>query len=203
MRTIKKWDKESPINGISAEKVLNSNPSFQTGNFYLVMNGDCVERIEKVETIRTNTGFEGTDEEVMNKYLASIEDPSILMSREELIEALKTRINDRVNNEILSGFVWNDMPVWLSIENQNNYKAAYDLAFQTQVMQMPFTPVKFKFGIDEAPIYHDFTSFNELADFYVKAVGYVQSCYEAGWSEKDSLDSMSDEELRTLLKQTE
>ena len=203
MRTIKKWDKESPINGISAEQVLNSNPSFHTGDIYLVMNGDRVERIEKVETIRNNTGFEGTDEEVMNKYLASIEDPSILMSREELIEALKTRINDRVNNEILSGFVWNDMPVWLSVENQTNYKAAYDLAFQAKAMQMNFTGIKFKFGIDEAPIYHDFTSFEELADFYVKAVAYIQSCYETGWSEKDNLESLSDEELRTHLKQTE
>lgn len=203
MRILEKWDKKSPINGISAEQVLSSNPSYRDIEIYLVLNNGIIERIEDPQTIRNNTGFEGTDDEVMNQYLASIADPTILMSREELIKAFQEKINARVNEEILFGFVWNDMPVWLSVENQTNYKAAYDLAFQAQVMSMPFTPVKFKFGIDDAPIYHDFTSFNELADFYVKAVAYIQNCYEDGWREKDSLDSMSDEELRTHLKQIE
>ena len=32
--------------------------------------------------------------------------------------------NDQTDREILSGFVYEDMPVWLSSENQFNYKAA-------------------------------------------------------------------------------
>lgn len=205
MRTVEKWDKKSPINGIEADVILKSNPLFVNANIYLVINEGRVERIENVDTIRRNLGYKGTDEEVMVQLLASINEPDATlvenMSRKELISALQDRINAQVNAAILSGFAWNNMPVWLSIENQTNYKAAYDLAFQAQVMQMPFTPVKFKFGIDEAPIYHDFTSFNELADFYVKAVGYIQGCYEDGWSEKDNLESLSDEELRIKYKE--
>ena len=40
------------------------------------------------------------------------------------------------------------MPVWLSSENQFNYKAAYDLAVQTGGATLPVT---FKFGTDEVP----------------------------------------------------
>ena len=44
-------------------------------------------------------------------------------------ETIKTMVsewfNDRTNETILSGFVWNGMSVWLSNENQFNYKVAY------------------------------------------------------------------------------
>lgn len=89
------------------------------------------------------------------------------------------------------------VPVVLPII-QANYKAAYDLAFQAKVMQMNFTEVKFKFGTDEEPVYHIFTSFEEFADFYVSAVNYIQACYQSGWTEKDELEKLSDNELRTL-----
>ena len=36
--------------------------------------------------------------------------------------------NAKIDANILSGFEWNGMSVWLSSENQFNYKAAYDLA---------------------------------------------------------------------------
>ena len=34
--------------------------------------------------------------------------------------------NEQIDREILSGFLYEGMPVWLSSENQFNYKAAYD-----------------------------------------------------------------------------
>ena len=39
--------------------------------------------------------------------------------------------NKQTDEKILSGFVWKGMKVWLSAENQFNYKAAFDLAMQT------------------------------------------------------------------------
>lgn len=39
--------------------------------------------------------------------------------------------NLKVDAKILEGFEWNGMKVWLSSENQFNYKAAYDIAIQT------------------------------------------------------------------------
>lgn len=105
------------------------------------------------------------------------------------IEEVKATItewyNERVDNKIRSGFVWDGMAVWLSTENQFNYKAAYDLAVQTNGATLPVT---FKFGTDEEPTYKDFETLDELADFYTKAMAYVQSVLADGWETKDNID---------------
>ena len=58
-------------------------------------------------------------------------------------DTIKTMVsewfNDRTNETILSGFVWNGMSVWLSTENQFNYKVAYDLAVQSDGKTLPVT----------------------------------------------------------------
>ena len=51
--------------------------------------------------------------------------------------------NSRTDERILSGFEYDGQPVWLSSENQFNYKAAYDLAVQTDGQNLPVT---FKLG---------------------------------------------------------
>jgi hypothetical protein len=68
------------------------------------------------------------------------------------------------------------MPVWLSSENQFNYKAAYDLAVQTGGATLPVT---FKFGTDEVPQYREFVTLEELTDFYTKAM-FRTRCLTAG-----------------------
>jgi hypothetical protein len=49
-------------------------------------------------------------------------------------------------------------------------------------------PIKFKFGTADEPIYHTFETLEELSDFYVKAMGYINTCLEEGWIEKDSIN---------------
>ena len=39
--------------------------------------------------------------------------------------------NRKITDTIESGYVWNGLKVWLSMENQMNYKTAYDLAQTT------------------------------------------------------------------------
>lgn len=103
----------------------------------------------------------------------------------EIKELIMGWFNKQIDAKIRSGFVWNELPVWLSTENQFNYKAAYDLAIQTGGATLPVT---FKFGTDETPMYHEFNTLNELTDFYTKSMGYVQGVLESGWSEKDAFD---------------
>lgn len=93
--------------------------------------------------------------------------------------------NDKIDSAILSGFEWNGMKVWLSSENQFNYKAAYDLAVQTGGASLPVT---FKFGTTEEPIYHEFATVAELTDFYTQAMAHVNSVLAEGWAKKDALD---------------
>ena len=49
-------------------------------------------------------------------------------SLEKIQDLIYDWYNKQTDKAILSGFVWKDMPVWLSSENQFNYKAAFDLA---------------------------------------------------------------------------
>ena len=49
-------------------------------------------------------------------------------------------------------------------------------------------PVKFKFGTDDEPVYHEFNTIEDLSDFYYKAIAYVQSVLQKGWDVKDLLD---------------
>lgn len=93
--------------------------------------------------------------------------------------------NDKVDQEILSGFTWNGMQVWLSSENQFNYKAAFDAAVQSQGANLP---IKFKFGTNIKPIYHTFYDLNEFSDFYMKAIAHIQKTLEKGWEEKDKIN---------------
>ena len=104
---------------------------------------------------------------------------------EEIKEIIIAQVNRNVEEKILCGLMWRDMPIWLSTENQFNYKAAYDLAVQTGGQSLP---VKFKFGTDEQPVYHTFTTLDELQEFYMTSLAFVQQVLDEGWQEKDNLD---------------
>ena len=93
--------------------------------------------------------------------------------------------NDKIDEKILTGFTWNGMPIWLSSENQFNYKAAYDLAVQTNGESLPVT---FKFGTIENPIYYTFTNMEEFKQFYIAAITFINTTLADGWVKKDSID---------------
>lgn len=105
------------------------------------------------------------------------------------IEYIKSLIigwyNKQIDDKILSGFVWNNIPVWLSSENQFNYKAAYDLAVQTQGATLPVT---FKFGDTFDPVYYTFNSIEEFTTFYMSAISYINTCLAEGWTKKDNIN---------------
>lgn len=106
-------------------------------------------------------------------------------TQDEIKSTIINQINRNVEEKILCGLVWNDIPVWLSAENQFNYKAAYDLALQTSGASLP---VKFKFGTDDTPVYHTFETLDELQSFYMTSIAYIQQVLNNGWLEKDNLD---------------
>lgn len=106
-------------------------------------------------------------------------------SLEQLKGFVLDAINKTVDEKILSGFVWKDMAVWLSTENQFNYKAAYDLAVMSQGQSLP---VVFKFGTTENPVYYSFGTLEDISDFYISAMAYINRTLEEGWKKKDSID---------------
>lgn len=95
--------------------------------------------------------------------------------------------NQEIDKRILSGFVWRDIPVWLSSENQFNFKVAYDLTLQFQGANLPMT-MKLGEYEDGNPAYFEFVTTEDFADFYVNAIGYIQATLAEGWKAKDSID---------------
>lgn len=106
-------------------------------------------------------------------------------SADEIKSLISGWINQQTDEKILSGFVYDGCAVWLSTENQFNYKAAYDIAVQFGGDTLPVT---FKFGSDAEPRYRTFTSLDELSDFYLKAMTHIQQTLAAGWAAKDAIN---------------
>ncbi len=108
-------------------------------------------------------------------------------SIEEIHADIINLIDHNTDQAILSGFSWSGKPVYLSSENQFNFKAAYDLCVQTEGKNLP---IKFKLGEDEEGkvVYNTFTTISAFTDFYTKTIAYINTTLNNGWSEKDSID---------------
>ena len=74
---------------------------------------------------------------------------------EEVKTIITNFINEQTDLKILSGLRYDNQLVWLSAENQANYKAAYDLAVQTQGESLPY---KVKLGTEDTPVYKEFST---------------------------------------------
>lgn len=126
-------------------------------------------------------GF-GTDEDGNNYTWRKYYDhkPSVHEIKQDISEL----INKETDAKILTGFTWNGKPVYLSAENQMNFKAAYDIARDTAGASLP---IKFKLGedADGEPVYHTFTKLEPLADFVMKAMSFVVTTLNEGWVKKD------------------
>lgn len=99
-------------------------------------------------------------------------------SMDEVKKDIEALIDELTHEDILTGFEWEGKPVWLSTENQLNFRSAVT------------APVRFKLGedADGTPVYHEFTSQSKLNAF-CKAVGnFVVEKLNAGWVLKDSID---------------
>ena len=115
------------------------------------------------------------------------------ISLEIVKNAIINDINKRTDEKIVSGMVWTPklggepIPVWLSTENQFNFKSAYDLAVQKNGATLPVT---FKMGENEdgTPVYHTFETMEDADDFYLQAVAHINTTLAEGWQEKDGID---------------
>lgn len=96
----------------------------------------------------------------------------------EIRADVESLINERVAKTIRECMTYEGDPVWLSEENQLNFRSA------------PTTPVRFKLGEDSNghPVYRTFTSKTELNNFNKAVADYIAACLNDGWNEKGSID---------------
>lgn len=108
-------------------------------------------------------------------------------TKEELMAVINEQVNADTDEKILNGYIWDGKHVYLSTENQFNFKAAYDLAAMSGGSILP---IKFKLGEDSEgnPVYHTFSTLEEFTSFYTGAIAFVQTTLNEGWIVKDSVD---------------
>ncbi len=126
--------------------------------------------------------WDKTTEEEGTSFMSSEVDHKPTLS--EIRNIILNWYNTKIDKHILTGFTWKDMSIWLSTENQLNYKVAYDLAVHSNGKILP----TFKFGTDDNPTYYTFKSLTDLEDFYIKAMTHVTNTINEGWLLKDSID---------------
>lgn len=108
-------------------------------------------------------------------YLPKKTTPNITLS--DIKAAIIADINNRVKTSIVSGFVRNNKPVWLSEENQMNFSQAV-------------TPVTLKIGetAEGTPVYETFETQEAIDSFSRACTAWKQQCLSAGYAEKDGID---------------
>ena len=123
-------------------------------------------------------------------------------TKEDILQAIIADIDACTDEKILNGYQWTvlhgdhagqTVSVWLSAENQNNFKAKHDAAL-AYPQQVPF-PMRYKIGQDEQKhaIYEEFQNIGELATFYLGGVAYIERCVDEGWQIKDEVLSRGEE----------
>ena len=111
-------------------------------------------------------------------------------SDKEIVDLITDYYNDLCDDDILWGMRYDGLIVNLSMENEFNFKTAFDIAVQTGGKSLPIT---FKFWKDElTPAYIEFRTIAALTDFYMAALNFVTSTLQKWWSKKDA-------ELRELI----
>lgn len=133
-----------------------------------------------------------TGEEVEDQVFASWQQEVFTKKPElgEIKDMIISYYDAKTKKKILTGFVWEgrngeEVAPYLSSENQFNYKAGYDLAYQTNGSSLPF---RLKYGDTDAPLYYDFNTIEEFSDFYSKCIEHINTCLQDGWDAKDSID---------------
>lgn len=155
-------------------------------------NGQYLVSFNKVtqfteEKIMKNSRFVGTGKMVPTGFATW---KSMIFESKPSCKLIQNTIFEIINNDvqkcIKNGFKWNGYSVNLSLENQMNYKNAFDLALATNGKSLPVT---FKFIKNGKNEYYTFDTVDEIQDFYMKVNNHISKCLENGWKEKDKFNA--------------
>ncbi len=103
-------------------------------------------------------------------------------SIEQLIQESVQRINKETDEKILNNFVWKENEFYLTMENQTNFANMY---ISRDYLAYPIT-IKTKTG------FMNLNNKQQVTEFYLAGVGFIQKCLEQGWKKK----AQEQEEIR-------
>lgn len=102
-----------------------------------------------------------------------------LPSEDEIRSVINKYYNEITDQKILSGFTYKDVPIWLSIENQNNYLMAAVSGISSYMI---------KGGSDSSPINLTLNSHEEIVEFVAAMQEYISNCINEGRANKTGIN---------------
>jgi hypothetical protein len=105
-------------------------------------------------------------------------------SLDEVKAMVLSRINQNVQERILSGMRYRGRMVWLSAENQRNIAMGYALAKGGDLEELPTV----KLGTDDDFELYTFEDVEELVGFAKAVQEHIEDSLYEGRAEKDSVD---------------
>ena len=125
-----------------------------------------------------------TDQGIQEKILDHKPDKS------EIVSIVTAWFDDRVDKEIEFGYSYDDIPVQLSKENEDNYFKSFVFAALSQLggLNLIQYPVTWKLGTKDKPVIKEFNSFNEIMQFCIGAYMYKDECLRRGFITKNNID---------------
>ena len=150
--------------------------------------------VRKLYKIRYDISYDKDSNNYIYQEENFVGKPTIDMIR----DTIYSYYNLLAKNEIQTGFKYGgtgeESTVWLSTENQFNYKAAYDLAVQTNGFTLPYTIIE---GSYDNPNKITFTTLSDFKVFYVAMMNFINTTLEEYRYKKESVDF---EQYKELLK---
>lgn len=129
-------------------------------------------RIEKEGEIQITN-----DIDILKELGYEVYENKVTLTPEEQKYLRDELINQETDAKILNDFVWNGNEFYLTMENQFNFKNLYDLR---EMKSYPVT-IKTKTGFIELQ------NKEEVADFYLAGVNFVEKCIKDGWAQKEKI----------------
>ena len=167
-------------------KISQYKPIFKLGKDYavcfeyLVLKAAAQPKLKNGRFVKTNELVDS--DECSYKYMIFESLPNV----KTIKNALEEYINNNVVKKITNDFMFDEKKIHLTKENQMNYKAAYDLAVQTNGANLPYKiKTSDKNGNTQ---YIVFNTVDELSMFYVAMNAHINRCIEEGWRKKDAID---------------
>ncbi|MGN0235842.1 MAG: hypothetical protein ACI4BD_05990 [Paludibacteraceae bacterium] len=141
-------------------------------------NGVVIVSYGKESVVDTESENDTSNEDVVGFYQTSYRGvPSVSTILKDITED----INSRAQHEILYGFCYEGVPVYLSVENQLNFSSAYNGA----LLNDTYSPITLRLSTDN---YKTFDSIDELKMFVLEYTKYIQSVLQKYWEIKDAIE---------------
>ena len=160
---------------------------------------ECIDK--RFGTWRVRTDFKEQEEQQAGRTRRSVTFIETEFAHKPTMAEVKEFclgvIDAETDAKILNGYEWevlhgedagSTVKVWLSAENQENFKAKHDLALAYP--QLTTWPVTYKISehADKSPVYEHFANIEELARFYLGGVAYIEQTLQEGWQKKGTFD---------------